>query len=100
MKKVDPKFKDFLISKAPNQEMLDWIKEEMSNDENFLNCHNCKSINVEIILDASVVVKCNVCDQFSSENVTIDKIPSMSYNAVRFLQEKKIIEILEVQGKI
>ena len=100
MNKVDIDFQKFLISEAPDPTTIDWIREKVFDYENSVNCHECKSTDVEIIVDTGVVVKCKACGQFSSLNVTLDKILSASYNAVKFLQEKKIIEILEAQGKI
>ena len=100
MSKIDSKLTDYLIACAPDLEAADWIKDAVSNYENLIRCHQCDSDHVTVIADIKAVVKCMDCDAFTSENISLDKVPTASYTDVQFLQEKKIIEILEAQSKI
>ena len=100
MNKIDQKLSNYLIKQAPDMKTADWINDSVSSYENLVRCHSCNSESVEIIADIKVVVKCKECGQFTSENISLDRIPTINYNDVEFLQEKKIIEILEAQGKI
>ena len=100
MEKIDQKLTDYLIACAPDLEAADWLKDAMSNYENLVRCHQCNSDHVAVVADVKAIVKCKDCNAYTSEDISFDKIPTINYNDVEFLQEKKIIEILEAQGKI
>lgn len=89
MSNVDQNFVDFLGTKV-NKGWLDEVVEEYENSP---ACFACNGTNLEIIVDACVIFKCKDCSQ-ATEGISIDKIRSIDYNAVTFLHEDKIREIL------
>jgi hypothetical protein len=100
MKETDQHLVKYLILNAPNPEISDWIEDRVADYKNAVTCHACDCADVKITVDSSIQVKCCSCLKFTTGGITLDKIRPINYNAVSFLQEKKIVEILEAQGKI
>ena len=99
MKKVDEKFVDFLVNGTTDIETAQYVKDAACIYEKSIFCAFCNSLNVKIIVNTSVNIKCKDCHVYS-DGISLDNIASKDYNAVTFLHEKKIIEILEANGKI
>jgi hypothetical protein len=88
------------MSEAPDTKTIDWLEDRLANYENTITCQSCDGVDIKVTVGTFTQFKCKSCGSFSSDDVALSNIPAINYNAVSFLQEKKIIEILEAQGKI
>lgn len=93
MKKPDGSFLKYALSKTEDPKILKWLKGIAGEFQGRPVCGHCFGVDVEIIIDPKVIKRCRGCGNFSS-NIDIDKLCPMDYNAVTFLHEKKIKEIL------
>lgn len=96
MIKQNQTFIQHLISVAPDEQTIQWLKDTASGYSESVLCGFCKSPPKEIIIDTKCIVKCGFCGRYSE--IKIDKIHEIDYNKVRFINEEKIIEILLAGG--
>jgi hypothetical protein len=97
MEKPDGSFLKYALSKTKDPHILEWLEGIAGEFRCKPICGHCFGVDVEIIVDLKVVKRCRACGNFSS-NIDIDKIQPTDYNAVTFLHEEKIIDILRAQG--
>jgi len=93
MEKVDKDFYDYALKESPGDEFTHWIEKMYSEYTAGPRCKLCGGKNISLTIDPKVILWCHDCQKYY-ENITIDTISKINYNAVTLVHEDKIREIL------
>jgi transcription elongation factor Elf1 len=92
MKKADENFVKFMLSESPEPAFAQWVKEIAQQYSKKLVCPLCGDEKVDIIVAPKVFVRCEAC--CTRNEISVDKINPLNYNAVTFLHEETVRAIL------